>query len=492
MNQAATNLVQPQGLTGSLNFLNINVPEIITKQLKMYSGAKGRRKITVSTNWLRLFDFEPNAPIVETSLGENKGMVIERVYDLFDMPKVKRVYQRSYTKRKNNPLESQLEVSGQKILNESFPAGCERVHITFEHGKVTIVPLTTQQERALDNAKNAEDKLSAFVAFSSGVDVHAMQSEGFAVKGILDFRPQEARDKSDLTETGALNALSNAKGVKALFNEDIFAMDVNRIADHFKDSPFMVLHASPQCDDFSTLKNNKQKEKDIESVASTMDMTLDVLNMVEAICPPVVFLENVTGWAKSPVYDLMALRMRRRGYKEHLLASADARDYDGMTSRKRAYAVFTMLDAPFEFEQKALARNSESIWNQITPFLKDCREVSHCKAIQDGARIGRLRIITKDSLHSPTPVKSQNRQAKDSLVIEHQGRYFWPTEELLKFVLGITEDFCLEANSQTIASEIIGQSIDVPLHASILRSVKRHIETFFEGSTKKPNLVAVS
>ncbi|MFK5951001.1 MAG: DNA cytosine methyltransferase [Methylococcales bacterium] len=485
MSQSAQCFVQPQGVAGS-DALKINVPDLITKQLKLYINANGKRKITVSTNWLRLFDFEPKSPVIERSLGAGKGIVISRVYDLFDMPNVKKVYERRYKSRKNNPLESQLEVNSQKILNASFPADCERVHITFEHGKVTITPLTTLQERALNNAKNAEDKLSAFVAFSSGVDAHALQADGFSITGLLDYRVVESRDKSDLTETGALNALANVPGMKALINEDIFSIDVQRVAQYFKDSPFMLMSASPQCDDFSSLKNASQKAKDIQSVASTMDMSLDVLNLIEAMNPPVVMLENVTAWAKSSVYELMSLRLRRRGYKEYLLASADARDYSGMTSRKRAYAIFSILDAPFCFEDK-VARNNTPIWDQILPYLKDCRDVTHCKSIQDGARIGRLRVITKESLHSPTPVKSQSRQAKDSLVIEHDSRYYWPTEALLKYVLGIDTQFCLDTNSQTIASEIIGQGIDVPLHASIIRSVKKHIESFFNltGNTSK-------
>lgn len=464
--------IKPHGI------LNIGVPELITKQLKIKENSSGRRKITISTNWLNLYNFEPNSPVIEKSLGENKGIVVERVNDLLSVTKVKKVYQRTYTRRKNNPLESQLEVSSQKLINQSFPSDCRRVHITFQHGFVTIIPLLTSKDRAIINAQKASDKLSTFVAFSSGVDCFSLSKLGYSVIAAVEHRPAEARDKLDLTETGALNLLSNCTEVKALFNEDIYSIDVYKVAKYFRDNPFMFLCASPSCNDFSSLKNKNQVNKDIRNLSSNMDMTLDVLNLMEILCPPIALIENVSGWAKSPVYELLSLRLRRRGYKEHLLASADARDYGGLTSRKRAYAVYTVLDAPFEFESKTPRRDTP-IWELITPHLARCRDVSHCRSIQEGARIGRLRVISKSSCHSPTPVKAQQKQTKDSVVIEHEGSYYWPTEDLLKLLLGIDQAFDLNSCSQSIGSEIIGQSIDAPLHESVLRSVKRHIEHYF-------------
>ena len=68
--------------------------------------------------------------------------------------------------------------------------------------------------------------------------------------------------------------------------------------------------------------------------------------------------------------------------------------------------------------------------------------------------------------------------AKDSLVIERSdGALLFPTEDLLKRLLGL-QDVDLSAVSATIATEIIGQSIDRPHHEMVLRSVRKHIEAW--------------
>ena len=78
--------------------------------------------------------------------------------------------------------------------------------------------------------------------------------------------------------------------------------------------------------------------------------------------------------------------------------------------------------------------------------------------------------------------------AKDSLVIEPEpDKFLFPSEKLLKRLLGI-DDVDLTAVSATIATEIIGQSIDASHHAMIMRCVKRHIEDW--QATAQPSLKA--
>jgi DNA (cytosine-5)-methyltransferase 1 len=117
----------------------------------------------------------------------------------------------------------------------------------------------------------------------------------------------------------------------------------------------------------------------------------------------------------------------------------------------------------------------------VEQYLPECRDVTHSNSLQKGFDSGRLRMITRESCHSPTILKSQLRMAKDSVILFNEGRMYWPTESLMKMLMGISESFSLENCSQTIASEIIGQSVDMKLHDMIIRSVKRHIMSFFNG-----------
>jgi DNA (cytosine-5)-methyltransferase 1 len=451
--------------------VKVNVPEIATKQLRFRQNA-GRRILTISSNLLTLFGFSKGDPVVEKSLGAGKGIVIERVTDLFDQGRVKRVYARSYPRRKNNPLEHQLEVSSQKLISESFPSDCTRVHVRFEDNRVTVTPLRSVAERALANAEKADPK-SVFAALTSGVDLASMRSEGFSISAVLEWRPQEARDKTDLTETGALTALANSGPLHALFNEDITHTVLDEIAKAMEKHPVMMLHACPQCDDLSNVKSRKLKERDIESTASTADMILDLVNLVERLAPPVVVFENVPGMIGSASYEIASLRLRRWGYRqyEHV---GDARDYGGLTSRKRAYIVFTQLDADFAFSGPTSPREKD-VWSIVEPYLAECRDVSSSKSLQDGKECGRLRPVRPWSTSVPTPLKSQDRMAKDSVVIEPtDGAFLFPTENLLKRFLGI-EDVDLSTVSKTLATEIIGQSIDRPHHSVILAAIRDHI-----------------
>jgi len=453
------------------NLVQVHIPEIATKQLRFrHSGS--RRILTISSNLLQLFDFKKGDPVVETSLGAGKGMVITRAYSLFDQPNTKRVYARRYPRRKNNPLEYQIEVSSQRLLDASFPEGCTRVHVRFEAGRIVVTPLQTISERALANAIAAQPG-ATFAALTSGVDLASLRAEDFSVSAILEWRPQESRDKTDLTETGALASLANSGPVRALFNEDVTCAVLDEIEAAMSRHPIMLFHASPQCDDHSPLKAQALKDRDHEDASSTEDMIIDLLNIVERLAPPVILFENVPGMLNSAAYQVASLRLRRWGYRRHEHVG-DARDYGGLTSRRRAYVVFTQLEAPFSFEEPFTSRHKDA-WSVIAGDLHECRDVSHSKSLQDGKACGRLRRITPASTSIPTPVKSQARMAKDSIVIEPEdGDFLWPTENQLKRFLGI-EDVDLSAVSATTGSEIIGQSIDRPHHASVLRSIKTHI-----------------
>jgi DNA (cytosine-5)-methyltransferase 1 len=457
--------------------VQVNVPEIATKQIKMRQ-MEGRRIIRLSSNLLTLFDFSKGDAVVERSLGPGKGIVVERAYDLLDQPKVKKVYGRTYPRRTNNPFEHLIEVSSQKLIDESFPKGCERVHITFEMGRVTITPLMTVQERAKANASLA-DPDTVFAALTSGVDLNSMRSEGYKISAVLEWRPQEARDKSDLTETGALTALANSGPIHALFNEDITCCVLDRISQVMQRHPVMVFHASPQCDDHSNLKSGGLKQRDLDNGTSTADMIIDVLNVIERLAPPVVVLENVPGMVNSAAYEVACLRLRRWGYTRHEHIG-DARDYGGLTSRKRAYVVFTQLDAPFAFEEPFTPREKDA-WAEVQPFIAECRDVSHSNSFISGKRIGRLRAIRPGATSLPTPVKSQSHMPKDSVVIEPvEDQFLWPSEALLKRMLGI-DNVDLNAITATMALEVIGQSIDQPHHSMVMRSIRRHITTWRES-----------
>jgi len=456
---------------------DFSVPNLATKKLK-FKISNGLRKIVISSNWLPMFNFNAGDDMTTRSLGVGKGVVVELVNDLFNPPaNKKKVYQRTYPKRKNNPCETLIEIASKKVINESFLFNAVGVHVKFEVNRLTITPVTDFKEQVLANAK-FENRYSIFAACSSGVDLHLMEKEhGFHTHSLIEWRATEKRDKRDLTETGALAALRNIKaGIKNLFNEDITYISSSMLEDVMRNDPAMVFMASPQCDDYTVIKANKLKDLHYEDMTSTMDMALDMYRVIMSIKPPVIKFEQVTGWYTSDAYKILSLRLRKMGYKENLLID-NANNYGGLTGRTRGYAVFTMLDAPFYFEE-AIGPRTESIWPIVEKHLADCRNVSHSKSIQDGKKCGRLRTITPTSTKSPVITKSQSRMAKDSCVIELDGEFLWPSEGLMKELLGVP-NFKTDCLSGDIASEVINQSIDGALHSSVARSLKNHIDAYF-------------
>ncbi len=461
---------------------NFAIPsECATKQLKIKTTKSGRR-IVISSNLLCLFNFHPQDRATETSLGEGKGMVIERMKDLFSTVKTKLVYSREYTRRKNNPIETLLQVASQKIIDESFPIDCKFVHIEMQQDRVFIRPLSTFKAQALKNA-TLRSKNTVAVACSSGVDIsQCLEPVGWKTNILIEHRPVERRDakrKSDLTEVGAIAALRNIKnGIKHLFCEDITTIGTRQIEKAVSKDPAMLFLASVQCDEFSQIKANSLKDSAINDLSSSMDMMLDIYRLVLSVKSPVIAFENVRGWYKSELYQCLSLRLRKMGYQENLLIS-DARDQGGVTSRVRGYAVFSCLDVPFYFQPKQ-ERRANPIWPMVEKYLPDCRDVTNNKSMQDGLSTGRLRLITTEKTFCPTILKSQSRSAKDSCVIQFKDRLYWPTEDLLKELMGMPE-IELDCVSADIASEIIGQSVDVPAFSSIIKSINEHIELYFNN-----------
>lgn len=441
-------------------------PQIITKELALgLSG--GKRKIVLSSNFLRLVGFEPGVRHSVDALPNLNGIEVK-----FDDNGKQKVYERAYKTRRNNPFETQLDIRSQSLIDAGIPAYTERVHFEMRHGHILISPLVNRTFSIRNSFVNAED-FSAFVAMTSGIDVRCLIDCGFKIDSVLEYRPQEKRDSTDLTETGAMNAIANSRP-RLLLNEDISKVEMSRVEKLMEDGPpISLLHISLQCDDFSNLKTTKAKASSLESLDSSSDLVYDGLRLIESVRPAVVMIEQVEGFANSAHGDLLKVKLRKWGYfvSDGIFNAAE---YDGLTGRKRFYLVASVWPN-FAFPEPAPLR-AAPIWSDIERFLPDCRDVSHTNSVQLGISTGRIRLLTPETVVCPTVTKSQNRQAKDSVYIYHEGKYLLPSIELLAHLNGIPADMNYSCVADTIRSEIIGQSIEYPMHEKISQSVMEHIQ----------------
>lgn len=437
-----------------------NVPKVATKQLKI-ATAGDVRKLRVSSNLLPMFGFNAGQRI-----GINK--ISNGVEITFDDAGRQKIYERKYNSRRNSPCEAILELKNAEVMAQ-FPKHVSRFSVEMRHGNVKLRQLLDRAFSARKALRQLANPTTMFAALTSGVDIHAAQQLGFDIAGIVELRKQEARDRTDLTETGVLTAVAN-NNIGAIFNEDIYNLDWSKVADTLDIPHVPVLHCSLSCDAFSTLSSGKYAEIGLET---DRDMAFSLLDGIKRLEPSMVIVEQVPAFAKSAEYQLFRLQLQRMGYyiTEKIM---DARDYGDITSRKRFHMIASFY--PGATLPEPTPRRTTPVWDEfIAPHLSECRDITHSKSITDGEKSGRLRIVDKHKTYSNTPVKSCYRMANDTLCLEHEGRFLLPSEKLRKVLLSIPTDFNTDVVGETIASEIIGQSISYGMHHQILACVKNHI-----------------
>jgi hypothetical protein len=106
------------------------------------------------------------------------------------------------------------------------------------------------------------------------------------------------------------------------------------------------------------------------------------------------------------------------------------------------------------------------------------RDVTNTKTVQKAIVSNRLRVIDVNDEIAPTITRAQSRQVKDSIYVRIDNRYYMPNNHMLRLMMGISHEFNLSLFSNEIGTEIIGQSIDVPMHRSICSDIKEHIQSY--------------
>lgn len=462
-----------------LRSVEFHVPDVITKQLKI-QVIDDKRRITLSSNLLLLMGFEGKvSKVVEESLGKGKGYTVRKATnEEIEQGKAKSVYVREYSSRSANPLKKKehlIQTTRQDLIDESMGLDCTHVHITMTYGLITFTPVENKSfDFYGDSEVNAP--INTLVAMTGGVDCHVLEKAGFSISAVVEYRPAEARDNCDYTELTSLSVLANSKP-KVLFNEDIYQLNLPRMADILLKANIEFVHASLQCDDYSTLKTHEQRKTSIKNLSSTIDMFMPLLSVLDTTGSPVLLIEQVPGFMTSAINDVVCLQLMRRGFQIYQ-DIFDARDFGGFTSRQRCYLVATALtDVPFSFPEKTAP--APHVWpTVIEPNWREIelRDVTHTKVAQDSITTNRIRAIKESKHWAPTLTKAQGQDAKDAVVVQKDDKIYRLPVSVQKELNCIDDSFDLEWMPVDKASQIIGQSICGKLHEAIISSVKAHIQ----------------
>ncbi len=462
----------------AMQSLSLHRPSILTKQLKL-QDTSGHRQLRISSNLLDLFGFHTGIPYQRRVLGPCAGFELTTT-----STSRTHVSSRRYRTRRNNPRETLIHERCQSFLDSAVPRFAEHVHLTIRPNSIIGRPIAPRTFSITRSIRDTKTPLEAICSLSSGIDARICRDAGFALQALIERRPPEKHDRGrDLTETGIVTALAN-QHFRVVVNEDIYTLNFDRLKSLLEDQPpVALLTACPVCDDHTGIKapGTHAKQKAEDPLYTCSDMFYEVLRLVETLQPAVVWIENVPGWLSHPSGQFTLLKLKRWGYfiSEGIY---DPRDHGGITSRRRAQIVASVFPG---FEPPTpLPRPAEgTVWRLIEDQIPFCRDVSHTKSLQKGtSRLasgisqGSARLITPSSAYAPTVLKSQARQAADSIFIHTpDGRYLLPNETVLRRLIGLDDDFQLNGVSAEVATEQIGQSIDCPLHRRFADAIRRHL-----------------
>lgn len=458
-----------RGLSLPVPAVRLNIPSVLTKELRLQRNAtSGERWVRLSSNLLDGFGFGPNSRLTRSLAVHGQGFTLAA-----DPRGATKVYQRVYNQRRNRPCETVIDLKVQSFLDQALLPWTEAVHFTIKPGIIVARPQAPRAFHISRKLKAAPSPFDAFFAMSSGIDQSCFARLGFNPRYLVEWRPNERRDSSDLTETGILTSLAN-NAPEVVFNENIYTLDMGRVRAELADRPPVgLMHLGLQCDDHSCVKRSMHKELHVADLSTTVDMVYPALRLIEEGQPGVVVVENVPNFAKSGACELLTLTLRRWGYNVST-AVLNAPDFGGHTTRTRFYLIASIWPG-FEFPTPT-GPAKQTAYEAIAHTLASSRDVTDLKTTRDGVSSSRIVFVTPEAACAPTTMKSQSHQPKDGTYIKApNGRILWPTEEALRILNGIPADFDLNAVAEGIAVEQIGQGIEFPLHHAVGAAVYRHV-----------------
>tara|TARA_B100000446_G_scaffold184352_1_gene206246 strand:- start:103353 stop:104777 length:1425 start_codon:yes stop_codon:yes gene_type:complete len=450
---------------------SLHQPDIITKNLA-FNCVGDTKKVRLSSNFLQVMGFQPGQRVRAVADGSMQGFSV-----VHDVHGPQQVYSRSYRRgRSNNPIEAVMEFAGETLIKTAFPAYTQRFHVDMRPGTIRFTPMANRVH-AIHSKFRKSSALNAFVGLTGGVDLHCLEALGWTAQIVLEHRPQEARDKTmgrNLTEVHALNTLVNSSP-RVLLNEDLYHLEIDRLGQLLSNSPPITLcHFSLGCDDHSTAKSKRAKERSFDDLSTMYDMVYPVLKQIEIIGPAAVLVENVKQFASSGAGKILSTTLKRLGY--HLTeVTRNAIDAGGLQGRERYYLVASIYPG---FQAPPLIKcNTDSLHDLIIKHLPYCSDVTNTKSIVCRLAKGRSMppYITINSTHCPTILKSQDRGISDAVYVEHEGRVYKPNHGLLKALMSIPNEFNVEWMAKEQATETLGQSIDYKLHHSVMAALTDHI-----------------
>ncbi len=437
-----------------------NLLSALTKGLPVH---KDNKRIWIASNKLNDTDLAKNCTYNYKIDAKNKRLIIVSNED----------DNRKITRRKSSSLPI-IDICNQDITSLFY--GIDKVTIKIFKNSIIIEPLKESIEQ-LKAKKKLKSKKITFVDIFAG---SGTLSESFKSAGMVPLGATELNERY----------LSNYE--KNNPNTFTYSTDITQIDLELLPKEAVVVIGGVPCECFSSsgiVKQCSLGQKSKEA-GHTGSLGYFFLQAIEKIRPAVVVIEEVIGFQKSVMMDIIRSVLVLRGYSisEKILK---ANEYGSMTKRKRFCMVATISHKPFLFssQQSMNLRTvgeilevpiENRIWldknNSKSIAYSLEKEQAHIEK-KEGFRIART--STTDTIAATITKGYYKNRLTDPILVhpDNNERFSWFTPRELARINGLPDSFILPdgKKDKTISGEIIGQGVAFEPFFQVAKDIISHI-----------------
>lgn len=380
------------------------------------------------------------------------------------------------SRRKNGDSEIPLiDIRNQKISD--VLSGCDFIHVIIYDDKVIVKGHLSTSTSIKETLQNTKDITSLTFCAGGGVSAMVAKECGINDNYLLEFNPLDGHGQWDRYSQIAEKNHPDS----VIFNIPIEEFSADMLPKKRVD----LWMATLPCNEFSII--NQSKKRETEETNHSMHHFLHLVRIFtetpKPLRPECLFFENVAGFEKIAGKSLECF-LKDQGY--HVTSAVlDGADFGSLMHRKRWYMVAN-IHAPYKFP--------EPTGKNATPFLNmpwfDLNEFDW-KNPENSLSIKRLVEREKRMSNAAINIKAINPVLEGiSLTIPKQYRIsvpqamikhpkatdtfaIWPTKYLKK-IFGVSDRFYV-GESETVARETLGQSVDCNFLKILLTSLKEFV-----------------
>jgi len=439
--------------------MSVNPIKFISKEIPIH---KNNKRIWIATEKLKSTKLIENLTYHYKINKKKKQLIIES----------NELDNRKITIRKTSDLPI-IDICNEDIT-ELFQ-GINKITVKIYNHQIVIEPLKEVLEQNRAKAK-LKAKTITFIDIFAGAGTLTEAFKKIAKPiGAIEYSDEylsyyESNNKNTIT-----------------YNTSVTDMDVSLL-----DKRATILIGGIPCENFcpSGIAKQKNLKKKSKEQGLTGHLGYYFLKAIEQVRPALVVIEEVIGFRKSIMMDIIRKVLIERGYtlSEKILK---ANDYGSMTKRKRFCCVATIGKIPFEFSTQTKMNlrtvkdileveikdrvwldktNSKSIAYNLEKEIKD-------KEAGKGFKIARTYL---DDNVVATITKGYFRNQSTNPILVHpedNERFSWFTPRELARLQGL-EDTYLLPSAKNKAGEIIGQGVAQEPFSQVAEDIKKYFKNY--------------